>query len=205
MTVDITKLLPTDYSFPTRATVSYGEALSSAVTDGSERGDGEFYFELSNEIPANVGVYTSVYDMVFQPYDSNYESVKQKVTLEVTVAYLTIDPVVTGSVDVGNTLTVTVPGIPANALNYIHYRWYRVGSDGSQVAIGSDSASYTTVAADVGYSIRVDVSFGEGDPYQGEGSVITLPIEEEKLSLWERIWKWFYQLFEAIRRLFSLG
>lgn len=205
VTVDITKLLPTDYSFPTRATVSYGEALSSAVTDGSERGDGEFYFELSNEIPANVGVYTSVYDMVFQPYDSNYESVKQKVTLEVTVAYLTIDPVVTGSVDVGNTLTVTVPGIPANALNYIHYRWYRVGSDGSQVAIGSDSASYTTVAADVGYSIRVDVSFGEGDPYQGEGSVITLPIEEEKLSLWERIWKWFYQLFEAIRRLFSLG
>ena len=205
VTVDITKLIPTEYSFPTRATVVYGEPLSTAVTDGTERGDGEFFFELANEVPANVGVYTSVYDMIFQPYDSNYESVRQKVTLEVTVAYLTIEPVITGSVDVGTMLTVSVPGIPNNALNYIHYRWYRVGSDGSQVAIGTDSATYTTVAADVGYTIRVDVSFGEGDPYQGEGSVTTLPIEEEKLSFWERIWKWFYQLFEAIRRLFSIG
>ena len=204
ITVTISKLTPTDYSFPSKATIQFGQSLAEAVLDGTERGNGSFYYVLSSEVPTAVGVYAQTYDMVYVPADSNYESVTQKVTLEVTVAQLTLNPVITGSVTVGSTLTANVPGIPANALNYIHYTWYRVGSDGSQTEIGSDTATYTTTNADVGYSIKVVVTFGADDPYQGEGEAVSQTIEEEKLSFWERIWRWWYKLLAAIQNLFRL-
>ena len=94
-------------------------------------------------------------------------------------------PVITGTAQVGETLTAGTAGITdANGLAgaVFSYQWVRVGSDGVSDAtdIGSDQDTYVLVAADAGKKIKVRVSFTdddghaetvESDAYPSVGSV----------------------------------
>ena len=72
-------------------------------------------------------------------------------------------PTVTGTAQEGRTLTaglgtiVDADGVPST----VDYQWVRVDADGSSnpAEIGTNSSTYTPVAADVGKKIRVEVSF----------------------------------------------
>ncbi len=72
-------------------------------------------------------------------------------------------PTISGVPQVGNTLRADISGIedddglPAT----LTYRWVRVVAAGLETAVGTDS-SYTVSSADVGSTIRVDVSFTDG-------------------------------------------
>ena len=75
-------------------------------------------------------------------------------------------PTIRGTAQVGETLSASTDGItdpdgkPANASDYT-YQWQSVDEDGTsnETDIGTDSSTYTAVAADVGKRIRVKVSF----------------------------------------------
>ena len=75
-------------------------------------------------------------------------------------------PTIRGTAQVGETLSASTDGItdpdgkPANASDYT-YQWQSVDEDGTsnETDIGTDSSTYTPVAADVGKRIRVKVSF----------------------------------------------
>ena len=75
-------------------------------------------------------------------------------------------PAIRGTAQVGETLSASTDGItdpdgkPANASDYT-YQWQSVDEDGTsnETDIGTDSSTYTPVAADVGKRIRVKVSF----------------------------------------------
>ena len=75
-------------------------------------------------------------------------------------------PTIRGTAQVGQTLSASTDGItdpdgkPANASDYT-YQWQSVDEDGTsnETDIGTDSSTYTAVAADVGKRIRVKVSF----------------------------------------------
>ena len=72
-------------------------------------------------------------------------------------------PTISGVPQVGNTLRADISGIedddglPAT----LTYRWVRVVAAGLETAVGTDS-SYTVSSADVGFTIRVEVSFTDG-------------------------------------------
>ncbi len=72
-------------------------------------------------------------------------------------------PTITGTAQVGNTLTADTSGItdPDGLTNVDYdYQWIRVDSDGANPEnIGSDSDTYTLVAADAGKRIKVKVDF----------------------------------------------
>ena len=79
-------------------------------------------------------------------------------------------PAIEGTPRVGQTLTANTGGIvdpdgkPANASDYT-YRWVSVDMDGTsnETSIGTDSSTYTPVAADAGKRIRVKVSFTDNE------------------------------------------
>ena len=79
-------------------------------------------------------------------------------------------PSITGTAKVGQTLTATTSGIsdsdgkPSNASDFT-YQWVRVDADGSSnpTDIGTDSQTYTLVAADEGKKIKVKVSFTDNE------------------------------------------
>ena len=72
-------------------------------------------------------------------------------------------PAISGTAQVGETLTADVSGIrDADGLpGSLTYRWVRVDPDGvsNETSVGSNSSTYTPAAADVGNRIRVRVSF----------------------------------------------
>ena len=71
-------------------------------------------------------------------------------------------PTITGTARVGETLTASttgiadVDGLPSSGFTW---QWIRVATDTSETNIGTDSESYTPVAADEGATIVVEVSF----------------------------------------------
>ena len=75
-------------------------------------------------------------------------------------------PAITGTAQVGQTLTASTSGImdadllPAS----FTYQWVRVGADGTsnETNIGSNLSTYTPSSSDVGNRIRVKVSFTDG-------------------------------------------
>ena len=80
-------------------------------------------------------------------------------------------PTISGVPQVGNTLRADISGIeddeglPAT----LTYRWVRVATGTLEIPVGTDigtDSSYTVSSADVGSTIRVEVSFidGEGNP-----------------------------------------
>ena len=76
-------------------------------------------------------------------------------------------PTITGTVEVGQTLTAVTTGImDANGLTGItyDYQWLRV--TGTEAAIaGAKSSTYLLVAADLGKTIKVEVGFRDADGY----------------------------------------
>ena len=77
-------------------------------------------------------------------------------------------PTISGVPQVGNTLTADTSAIadendlPAT----LTYQWFRVATGGLETPVGANSSSYTVSSADVGSTIRVDVSFTDlaGNP-----------------------------------------
>ena len=102
----------------------------------------------------------------------------QRVTVSARVGNFVAQgqPAVTGTAQVGQTLTATTSGITdTNGIppgtNTFTYQWYRVDSDGvsNQTVIGSaTSSTYTLVAADAGKRVIVEVSFTD-DHSNAEG------------------------------------
>ena len=78
-------------------------------------------------------------------------------------------PTITGPTEAEQTLTADTSGISdANGLTSPTYRyeWIRVDSSNTESPIGTDSSTYTVVAADVGNTIKVQVTFTDDDGFQ---------------------------------------
>ena len=79
-------------------------------------------------------------------------------------------PAITGVPQVGQTLTadtsgiVDADGVPSS----FSFQWVRVDASDNETDVGTDSETYTPVAADVGSTLRVDVSFTD-DAGNAEG------------------------------------
>ncbi len=87
---------------------------------------------------------------------------------EVNISAASGQPNITGTPQVGMELTAgqgdiaDTDGLPGNFPNDYRFQWVRVDDMDTETDIGSDSHTYTPVAADVGNSIRVEVSFTDG-------------------------------------------
>ena len=71
-------------------------------------------------------------------------------------------PTITGTAQVGQTLTAGTTAImDADGLTSVSYtyQWIRVATDNSETDIGATASTYTLVAADLGTTIKVRVSF----------------------------------------------
>ncbi len=194
------------YTFPTAASIEYGQSVGQAVYDG-EQGDGTFAYVLASDVPANIGVYNT-YEMRFTPTDNtNYDSVTQIVPLTVTNAYVRLEPVISGGTYVGDTLTVTIPGVPSAMMQYITITWYREDENGARQPIGEATGStYTLTSEDVNSRIAVTLSVDSASPYQPtDGSVfetVSSFVKEIQMSFWQRIFSWWARLLKAIQTLF---
>lgn len=203
--VEITKIQPTDYQFPIEATIEFGSSLAYAEFAG-ESGDGTFSFADPTFIPSAVGTYNT-YEVIFTPTDYiNYETVTRIVRLVVTENYLTPAVTITGSFYVGNTVNASVSGLSAAAISggYVQYTWYRIDveTDTIVAVIGDGTDRYVITEEDKGFKLRVDISLIS--PFAGEATNTTArPVEEQKLSFWERIRIWWYRILAAITALFD--
>ena len=69
-------------------------------------------------------------------------------------------PTISGTAQVGQTLTAATSGISdADGLGTFSYQWIRVDSGADADISGATSSTYTLVAADLGKTIKVKVSF----------------------------------------------
>ena len=90
------------------------------------------------------------------------------VGLEVDIDAARGQPTITGTPQVGMALTagpgdIADPdGLPGTFPDDYTFQWVRVGTGDNETDIGSNSPTYTPVAADVGNTIRVEVSFTDG-------------------------------------------
>jgi hypothetical protein len=201
---NITKANPTGYVFPSTATVEFGNTLAYARFTGASTGElgGYFYFEQRNQ-RLDIGVYPD-YVVVYQPGDANnYDSVRQTVYLEVTRAPKTFNLSLTGTLYVGETLHAVVSGLDAEAATYAVYSWYRVNPSGGDPVLLSNDAQYNLTDADSGYKIMVKVELLS--PYDGLRSVeSSRTVEQESLTFWQKLAKWFQSIISAIQGLFGL-
>ena len=97
--------------------------------------------------------------------------------LAVTVAVTNTDEqgtvIVTGTAQVDSTLTASTPEDPDGSVSSISWRWQRAPSVGDGTYTNIDSATaatYTSVAADVGYTLQVVASYTDG---HGSGKTAT--------------------------------
>ena len=120
----------------------------------------------------------------------------QEVTVSVKLANFaaTGEPAISGTAQVDETLTAAIgdiadtDGLPATFPDDYTFQWLRVDADGvsNETNIGTDSETYTPVAADVGKKVRVQVSFTDDEgadeertsnAYPSSGTIVseTLP------------------------------
>ena len=104
--------------------------------------------------------------MTFTDDASNSETLTSAATATVSAAANTLAtgaPTITGTAQVGQTLTAATTGITdADGLTSpsYTYQWIRVATDNTETNISSATAStYTLVAADLGTTVKVTVSF----------------------------------------------
>ena len=89
-------------------------------------------------------------------------------------------PAITGAAQVGKVLTAGLgtiadaEGLPTTFPDDYTFQWVRVDADGmsNETDIGTDSGTYTPVAADVGKKIKVEVSFTD-DGSNAEGPLVS--------------------------------
>ena len=90
---------------------------------------------------------------------------------ETTNTDATGQPLITGTARVGGELTATkntiadTDGLPVQFPDDYTFEWVRVDATDTETPIGTDSNNYMVLSADVGSTIRVDVSFTDGAGY----------------------------------------
>lgn len=211
LTVNINKLDPTGYVFPTSATIPFGYALSWAQFSDDAKGDGTFAFASKNEVPATMGSNYS-FEVVFTPTDAtNYNTVSKYIPLTVTECVVNYVVGVTGTPQVGQKLSVTFTGLPSKAYEYVQYQWYRDTDNGPVAISGANTSTYTATENDVGYEIFCFTYFNAGDPYVFEDGITDIigelegifgstsgSIEEENLTFWQRLVRWIESIIQAL-------
>ncbi|MBQ6118075.1 MAG: hypothetical protein IJK98_02475, partial [Clostridia bacterium] len=170
---------------------------------------GTFSMENPMSTPAAVGTTSNVYKVVFTPTNTqNYATISDYITLTVVTADLRLDLNMTGSAEVGKKLFVSTNDLPADAMNYIVFKWYRLSSRGDDVRNGtlvaSNTVEYTCVDNDAGKYIVCVATNKADSPYQITGRVASeSKVDKQSISLWQRLLKWFYKVIASITQLFG--
>ena len=146
------------------ATVEYLDGGDNAVADEDT---------IAGGLQVSLAVGPNTIRMKVSAEDANTtETYAVTVSRAATNTAATGKPSITGTAQVGQTLTAGLgtiadaDGVP----DTVTYQWVRVDSDGSSnpTNIGTNSSTYTLVAADVGKKVRVEVSFtDDGDTAEG--------------------------------------
>ena len=211
LTVEIKKAVIKGVILPTTGVVDYGQKLSTTIFTSGHAGSeyGTFTMENPTTTPKEVGTTSDVYKVVFTPFNTtNYATISDYITLTVNPATLNLAISLTGTAQVGKSLYALTNDIPANAVQYLYFEWYRVDAEdadyrtGYKVASGSDY--YTLTEGDGGKYIICRVINVEGSPYECEATCITdTAIEEQSLTFWQRLVNWFYRLISNITQIFG--
>ena len=196
---------------PARGVIEYGQRLSETVFEAGYSGTdyGTFTMENPGAYPEAVGVTNNKYKVVFNPFSSvNYASESAFITLDVRPADLYLTLKLSGTVQAGQKIVVTPLNIPDEAKTYVTYSWYVVdnATDSYQSGTLRDAGTteYTVKTTDAGKYIVCVAGNSSNSPYnisgevRGEGNV-----QEETLSFWQKIVKWFYRLISSITQLFG--
>ncbi|MBR5497784.1 MAG: hypothetical protein IKV76_07375, partial [Clostridia bacterium] len=212
LTVNISKLDPEGYVFPSSATVPFGYALSWAEFSNEATGDGTFAFTKNNEIPAALGSNYS-YEVTFTPTDAvNYNTVTKYIPLTVTECAVNYVAGISGKVQVGQKLSVSFTGLPSKAYDYVNYQWYRNTDNGPVAISGANASTYTLTESDVGYEILCFTYFNAGDPFVFDEGIADIvgeregifgatsgSVAEENLTFWQRLVRWFENIIQALQ------
>ncbi len=213
--VEIAKA-PIAHTFPSNATIEFGKPLSEATFSIEGSGDGTFAYENADSTyPESTGIYEN-YVVVFTPTDSvNYQSDSQVVRLTVTTCKVNYTVSVTGTAQVGETLTASTQGLTQVQMGYLRYQWVRIASDGTMSKIpNAVQSSYTLTDADQGYTVAVLTTFEAGSPFEFEEgtttnvsgmtgimSGATVAIKAVAMTWWQKIVNWFKRIIAAITGL----
>ena len=209
--VSITKATPV-VSFPTEATVEYGQKYSAAIfkNDSTSSVNGTFSFIDGSSVANEVK--DSYMQARFVPSDSgNYETVTGYVLVRVGKAQLNMSVSFSGTLYSGQTLQAIVSGVSADALDNVIYSWYRVNDEGVKTYVG-DGRTYELTDDDIGYRICVEVTPDPSSNYElsqeaeenGTFTVTSLrAVVEESLTFWQKFMKWWYKILAAIQAIFD--
>jgi len=208
LTVEILKAKPLNVLMPTTATVIYGSPLSTAVFTSAKEGDGTFRLENASTYPVAHGVFSDVYKVEFVPTDSaNYATLTAYITLTVEKKPLAVAAALSGAQRAGETVYVVTSAIDDDAAPHIIYEWYRLKNAGDSIYTGvklAEGISYTLTDNDVDYYIACAVTVHNTAPYSCNAIAVSdAPIEEVKMTFWQKIWAFFYKIFASISQLFG--
>ncbi len=211
LTVEIKKAVLKDVILPKSGSIEYGQKLSQVKFTSSYEGTqhGTFSMENPTSTAEGIGVIKDKYKVVFTPYNTtNYATISEYIELTVIAAQLNIDITLTGTLQAGKSLYVLTNEIPASAIPYLYFEWYRVDSaeddprTGFRVAQGVDN--YTLTESDEGKYIICTVKNSDDAPYTCYAKCVSDgPIEEESLTFWQKIINWFYRIISNITQLFG--
>ena len=143
--------------------VSYTYQWIRVATDNTETNISGATASTHTLVAADQGTTIKV-TVSFTDDASNAETLTSAATATVSAAANTLAtgaPTITGTAQVGQTLTAGTTAImDANGLNSVSYRyqWIRVDGGDSDIS-GATASTYTLVAADLGTTIKVTVSF----------------------------------------------
>ena len=144
--------------------VSYTYQWIRVATDNTETNIASATASAYTLVDADLGTTLKV-RVSFTDDASNAETLTSAATAAVAAAPntpATGAPTITGTAQVGQTLTASTTGIAdADGLTSpgYTYQWIRVATDNSETNIASATVTYTLVAADQGTTIKVTVSF----------------------------------------------
>ncbi len=208
LTVEILKAKPLNVLMPTTATVIYGSPLSTAVFTSAKEGDGTFRLENASSYPVAHGVFNDVYKVEFVPTDSaNYATLSAYITLTVEKKPIAVAAAISGTLRTGETVYVVTSEIEENAAQYVTYEWYRLKNAGDSIYAGvklAEGINYTLTDQDVDSYIACAVTVRNSAPYSCNAVAVSdSPIEEIKMTFWQKIWAWFYKIFSSITQLFG--
>ena len=209
--VEITKAALEGVILPTSGTVKYGAKLSTTEFTSSYAGQelGTFSMENPMGTAAAVGTTSNVYKVVFTPFNTiNYATISDYITLTVTTADLNVELSMAGSAEVGKKLYVTTNDLPADAAQYIEFKWYRMSERAGDVANGtlvaSGTTEYTCVERDADHYIVCVAVNKANSPYNINAKVASdSSVKQQSMSLWQRLLKWFYRVISSMTQLFS--
>ena len=164
-----------------RLVFSFNNSAGSVIPDDGLLGSGDFTLELGTGANKKSILIENPGDKVTFEFTDHGVSWSAGETVAVRLvrsnAAATGAPTISGAFRVGETLTADLGGImdegglPTGAGDYT-YEWLRVDSDGmsNETAVGTNSATYTVTAADMGKKIKVRVSFTDN---QGKSESLT--------------------------------